>query len=244
MLAEIQQVDRVETAFRSGSGVPLSAYGPGLLDAQQRHSAGWSGNLLTQVWIPALPEVRSKLERGAAVADVGCGRGLALIKLAQVYPSSYYVGYDAYEPVIVGASQNARAAGVADRVRFQFLDAEEGLPAQYDVITTFDVVHDATNPGRLLRAIRQSLKPDGIFVCLEMNCSDKLVANAGPIGAFFHGISILYCMSTSLAQGGAGLGTLGLPEPKLRELAIDVGFAEVRRLPLEDPFNAVYEIKP
>ena len=244
MLAEIGQIDRVEKAFRTGDGVPLAAYGSGLLDGQERHGAGWTGNLLTQVWIPMMPEVQAKLERGAAVADIGCGRGLASIKLAQVFPNSYFVGYDAFEPVIAGAIQNARAAGVSDRVRFQVLDSEAGLPAQYDIITTFDVVHDAANPERLLRAIRESLKPDGIYVCLELNCSDALEENAGPMGAFFHGISILYCMSTSLAHGGAGLGTLGLPASKLRDLAIEAGFAEVRRLPMEDPFNAVYLIKP
>jgi 2-polyprenyl-3-methyl-5-hydroxy-6-metoxy-1,4-benzoquinol methylase len=244
MLAEIAQIDRVAEAFRTGGGVPLATYGDGLLAGQERFSAGWVDNLLTQVWLPALPEVYAKLERGAAVADVGCGSGLALIKLARAYPNSYFVGYDAYEPVTARATGNARAAGVADRVRFQPLDASAGLPAQYDVITTFDVVHDAVDPRGLLRSIRQALKPDGIYMCVEMSCSDKLEENAGPIGALFHGISILYCMTTSLAHGGAGLGTLGLPEPKLRQLATEAGFGQVRRVPLENPFNTLYEIRP
>jgi SAM-dependent methyltransferase len=244
MLAEIGQIDRVAEAFRTGGGVPLAAYGDGLLAGQERFSAGWIENLLTQAWLPALPEVQAKLERGAAVADIGCGSGLALIKLARAYPNSYFVGYDAYDPVTLRATRNARAAGVADRVRFQPLDAVQGLPAQYDVITTFDVVHDAVDPHGLLWAIRRALKSDGIYVCVEMNCSERLEENAGPVGTLFHGISILYCMTTSLAHGGAGLGTLGLPETKLRELATEAGFGQVRHVPLENPFNTLYEIRP
>lgn len=244
MLAEIGQIGRVEEAFRTGGGVPLSAYDERLWEGQERFSIGWVDNLLTQFWIPALPDVQSKLERGVAVVDIGCGRGRALIKLAQQYPNSYYVGYDLFEPNIARATENVRAEGVADRVRFQRLDASEGLPAQYDVITTFDVVHDAVDPCGLLRAIRKALKPDGIYVCLEMSCSDKREENTGPIAALYHGISILYCMTTSLAAGGEGLGTLGLPERKLRELATEVGFAEMRQVPMENPFNKLYELRP
>jgi len=244
LLAEIGQIDRIEEAFRTGGGVPLSAYDGGLWEGQERFSAGWVEHLLTQVWIPAMPEVQAKLERGAAVADLGCGSGRALIKLAQAYPNSYYVGYDVFEPVIARASENARAAGVSERLRFQQLDATSGLPGQYDIITTFDLVHDVSDPLALLRAIRQALKQDGGYICLEINCSDKLEENTGPLGALFHGISILYCTPTSLAQGGPGLGTLGLPEPKLRALCIEAGFRQVRRLPLENPFNTLYEIRP
>lgn len=244
MLAAIAQISRVEEAFRTGGGVPQSAYDDSLWDGQARVSARWTENLLTQVWLPALPEVQAKLQRGAAVADVGCGRGLALIKLAQAYPNSYYVGYDLFEPAIARASENARAADVADRVRFQQLDATNGLPAQFDVITAFDVIHDAADPRGLLRAIRQAMKTDGIHVCVERNCSDTLEENIGPIGALSYGISLFYCMTTSLAAGGAGLGALGLPETRLRELCIDAGFRSVDRLPLENPFNAVYAIKP
>lgn len=244
LLAAIAQIGQVEEAFRIGGGVPQSAYDDSLWDGQERLSARWIEHLLAQVWLPALPEIQAKLERGAAVADVGCGRGLALIKLAQAYPNSYYVGYDLFEPAIARASENARTAGVADRVRFQQLDATNGLPAQFDVISTFDVVHDAADPCRLLRAIRQALRPDGIYLCAERNCSDTLEENIGPIGALFYGMSLFYCMTTSLAVGGAGLGTLGLPEARLREMCIEAGFCNVNRLPLENPFTVLYEIRP
>jgi SAM-dependent methyltransferase len=154
------------------------------------------------------------------------------------------VGYDVFAPSIARATANAQAAGVADRVRFEHRDVSQELPEQYDVITTFDVVHDAVNPPGLLRAIRKALRPDGRYICLEFNGSDKLEENAGLIGSLFYGVSILYCMTTSLASHGEGLGTLGLPETKLRELARDAGFDTVRRIPTEAPFKALYELTP
>jgi hypothetical protein len=104
------------------------------------------------------------------------------------------------------------------------------------------VIHDAADPLGLLRAIREALRPGGTYVCLDINCSDKLEENTGPLGALFHGFSVLYCMTTSLSRGGAGLGTVGLPESKLKELATGAKFANVRRVPLENPFNNLYEV--
>jgi 2-polyprenyl-3-methyl-5-hydroxy-6-metoxy-1,4-benzoquinol methylase len=237
-------LDQLTTAFRAGGGVPQSAYADDMWDGLERFTNGWFENLLIQQWIPAMPEVQAKLERGAQVADVGCGRGRALIKLAQAFPQARYIGYDIFGPTIERATANARAAGVGDRVRFEQRDVSTGLPEQYDVITTFDVVHDAVDPVGLLRTIRQGLQADGVYVCLDINCSDKLQENQGPLGAMFHGFSVLYCMTTSLAGGGMGLGTLGFHEPKVRELCAEAGFSNVRRVPLENPFNNLYEIKP
>jgi len=237
-------LDEVTVAFRAGGGVPQSAYDENMWDGLERFSNGWFENLLLQQWIPAMPDVQAKLEHGAQVADVGCGRGRALVKLAQAFPQARYVGYDIFGPTIERATANARAAGVADRVRFTQHDVSQGILEQYDVITTFDVVHDAVDPLGLLRTIRQSLRPDGVYVCLDINCSDKLQENQGPLGAMFHGFSVLYCMTTSLAAGGAGLGTLGFHEPKVRELCAEAGFSSVRRVPMENPFNTLYEIRP
>ena len=237
-------LDQLTAAFRAGGGVPQSAYAADMWDGLERFTNGWFENLLIQQWIPAMPDVQAKLERGARVADVGCGRGRALIKLAQAFPQARYIGYDIFAPTIERATENARAGGVADRVRFAQLDVSQGIPEQYDVITTFDVVHDAVDPVGLLRTIRRSLRADGVYVCLDINCSDKLQENQGPLGAMFYGFSVLYCMTTSLAGGGMGLGTLGFHEPKVRELCAEAGFSNVRRVPLENPFNNLYEIRP
>jgi 2-polyprenyl-3-methyl-5-hydroxy-6-metoxy-1,4-benzoquinol methylase len=235
-------VNQLMQAFRSGGGVPMEAYDPSTWEGLTRFTNGWFENLLVPVWLPAMPEVQAKLERGALVADVGCGHGKALIKLALTYPQSRYVGYDSFAPSIEQAKANAQAAGVADRVRFQQRDVSAGLPEQYDVITTFDVVHDAVNPRGLLRAIRNGLRPGGRYVCLEINSSDKLEENIGLLGAFFYSVSVLYCMTSSLAHHGEGLGTTGIPESKMRELCAEAGFSNVRRVPMENPFNILYEV--
>jgi 2-polyprenyl-3-methyl-5-hydroxy-6-metoxy-1,4-benzoquinol methylase len=194
--------------------------------------------------VPAIEGLQERLERGVRWADVGCGAGLALIRLAQAFPSSTFVGYDAFDGQLALARQEAAAAGVEDRVRFEVLDAAAGLPERYDVVSTFDVVHDAVDPQALVRAVRDALAPDGIYVLLEMNSADDPEENVGPVATLMYGVSVVYCMTTSLAHGGHGLGTLGLPEARVRELCSDSGFGTVERIPLEDPFNALYAVRP
>ncbi len=154
------------------------------------------------------------------------------------------MGFDAFAPTIERATAAASAARVDEQVRFEHRDAAQGLPGAYDVVFTFDVVHDAVDPLGLRRAIRASLRSGGVYVCLDINCSHHPEDNVGPLASFFYGASVLYCMTTSLAGGGAALGTCGLPEPKAAELCTEAGFASVHRIPLDDPFNNLYEIRP
>jgi len=230
-------------AFRTGGGVPQSAYHADMWDGMERFTAGWFENHLVQEWLPAMPVVEAALRKGARVADVGCGRGRGLIKLAQAYRNSSYVGYDGFQPTITDATRNAAAAGVGDRVTFEHLDCATGLPETFDIIFTFDVIHDAVDPVGLLRQIRTALKPGGTYVCLDINCTEHLEEQIGPLGTLFLGCSTLYCMTTSLAGGGEGLGTIGLHPAKLEELAIQAGFGTVYRVPLENPFNNLYELR-
>jgi 2-polyprenyl-3-methyl-5-hydroxy-6-metoxy-1,4-benzoquinol methylase len=237
-------LDRLVDAFRNGGGVPQSAYGERFWKGLERFTGGIYESRLVQELLPTLPEVVAALERGVRVADVGCGRGRALLKLARSYPRSRYVGYDFFASSIETATANASAAGIEDRVRFEVCDVTQGLPEEYDVITTFAVIHDAADPLAILRAIRRSLKPGGIYVCVDDNCSERLEENIGPISTVQYGASLLYCMTTSLAVGGAGLGTLGCHEPKLRGLCLEAGFSSVRHAPLDDPMMKIYEIRP
>jgi 2-polyprenyl-3-methyl-5-hydroxy-6-metoxy-1,4-benzoquinol methylase len=195
-------------------------------------------------WLPLMPDTLAKLEEGAIVCDVGCGRGRALSKLAAAFPRSRFVGYDLYEPAIRAARARMQDAGVADRVRLEVRDAVQGLGERFDVVTTFDVLHDSADPRAIVSAIRSALAPDGRYICLEINCADRPEENVGPLGTVLYGLSLAYCLPVSLAEGGAGLGTLGLPESKLTELTTITGFSKVRRLPIDDPFNSVYELTP
>ena len=236
--------DRVGDAFRQGGGVSMDQYPSDFYAGLERFTAGWFENLLLGEWLPALPEIDARLKEGIVVADVGCGGGRASIKLAEAYPNSTFVGFDGFPGQVERARLNAEAAGVADRVSFEVLDGSQGLPSTYDLITTFDVVHDAVDPGGLVNGIREGLKDDGAYLMLEINCADDPADNVGPLASLFYGFSIFYCMTTSLAHGGDGLGTCGMPEAKVRELCEAAGFGSVERAPIENPFNVLYEIRP
>ena len=126
---------------------------------------------------------------------------------------------------------------------FEVADAAEGLPKKFDVISTFDVVHDAADPAGLVAGIRRSLADDGTYVMLEINCSDDPADNTGPVASVMYGFSVLYCMTTSLAQGGEGLGTCGCPPAVVESLGHAAGFGSVRELDIGDPFNRLYELR-
>jgi SAM-dependent methyltransferase len=242
LIGAIQRYDQVAEAFRYGGGVQLADLHPDVWAGTSRFTAQWHQNMLVQQWLPLVPETTAKLQAGARVADVGCGTGQALIALARAFPAITATGYDVHPPSVEQARRAAAEAGVADRVSYHVLDVAAGLPEVFDVITTFDVVHDAVDPLGLLRSVRDALRPGGKYLCLEINCSDQAAANVGPVATLLYGFSVLYCMTTSLADGGEGLGTLGLPEPALRDLARKAGFARVRHVEMDNPFNSLYEL--
>jgi SAM-dependent methyltransferase len=229
-------------AFRDGAGIPQSAYSADMWQAMERSSAIWVKYALVRKWLPRLPAVQAKLEQGAALADVGCGHAQALIRLAQAFPQASFVGYDAFMPTVEAARANVAAAGLAERVYIKLCDAAEGLPEQFDVITTFDVIHDAAQPQKLLQGIRRALRPDGRYVCLEPRSAGSLEDNLGPIPAMWYACSLFYCMSQSLANGGAALGAMGTPEAVLRDLCQQDGLAALRSVGTDDPSLALYEV--
>jgi 2-polyprenyl-3-methyl-5-hydroxy-6-metoxy-1,4-benzoquinol methylase len=177
---------------------------------------------------------------------VGCGNGQALIILAQAYPEATFVGYDNYAPAIAAANAHARQAGLGDRLRFEVCDVTQGIPGQYDLITTFDVVHDMPRPRPALKEIKRALNPGGTYFVLEFNFYGELQANIDHplgIGAFGYSASTNYCMTQALAVGGEGTGTC-MGEEKMRELADEAGFGQFRRMDFaNNPFNIFYEIR-
>jgi len=147
-----------------------------------------------------------------------------------------------FEPLIERAKHNAETAGAADLIRYDVLDASLGLPDRYNLITTFDVIHE-TNPLRMLRVIRKNLMHDGRYVCLDVKCEKALEDNVNPLAALRYGFSLLFCMSTALANGGEPQGTMGLPEEKMKQLCLEAGFSTVRVVPLEKSNHNLYEAR-
>lgn len=243
LMGAIAQYRPLVDAFQHGGGVDLPTYPDDLHTGIARFTTMWHEHLLTQVWLPAVPQAQAMLKRGVDVADIGCGQGKALIKLVETFPQSRYVGYDNLASSVERARANAAAAGIGDRVRFLELDAARGLPERFDLITAWDVVHDAVDPLGMLQSVREALRPGGIFLCLDINCADDPAGNTGPVATLLYGFSLLLCMPVSLAHGGAGLGTLGLPESKLRELATSAGFSSVTKVAMDNPFNNLYVVR-
>ncbi len=238
--------DLLVEAFKHGGGVPQDRYGDDFWCGFERFSRTAFRNNLVQDWVPAMPNVDAALRAGGSVADVGCGNGQALIFLATGYPDAHLVGYDSYAPAIAAANANAQAAGLANRLRYEVCDVTKGIPGTYDLIITFDVVHDMPRPRPALKEIRQSLKPEGSYFVLEFNFFTDLQQNIDHpfgIGAFGYSASIGYCMTTALAVGGEGTGTC-MGEAKMREFAAEAGFGQFRRLDFPgNPFNIFYELR-
>ncbi|MHA2227222.1 MAG: class I SAM-dependent methyltransferase [Candidatus Hodarchaeales archaeon] len=237
-------LDQVEQAFVKGGGVPYSAYSEHWWHGLARESHSWFDNALVQEWIPVMPVVKNQLEQGIMVADVGCGYGRALIQLAKAFPKSQFVGYDLHEGSINAAIQAAKDHGVEKNVTFKQLDIANELPSQYDLITTFDVIHDLSHPKEGLKAIRNALKSTGSYILMEINSKDQFEENFGVMGTIMYGYSVLACMATALLDQGVGLGTLGLPPGKVKEYCLDAGFTTVIQLPIEDEYHTLFEVRP
>ena len=174
----------------------------------------------------------------------GCGRGQALIRLAQAYPNGRYVGYDIHPESIAAARASANAAGGAGIVRFECRDVSAGIPGDYDVITTFDVIHDAVDPSGMLRTIRHALRPGGRYVCLDINASHRLEDNTGPLAAY-----LLRGQRAVLPDRIAGAerdrtGHVRLQMRRPRAGCADAGFGTVRRVEVDNPFNILYNHPP
>lgn len=239
-------IDLLAEAFKHGGGVPQSEYGEHFWCGFERFTRPGFRNNLCQDWIPAMPAAHAALLAGGSAADIGCGNGQALIFLAQGYPDATLVGYDNYLPAIEAANANARAAGLGDRLHYEVCDVTQGIPGSYDLITTFDVVHDMPRPRPALREIHGALKPGGTYFVLEFNFYGDLQRNIDHpmgIGAFGYSASTNYCMTQALAAGGEGTGTC-MGEEKMRELANEAGFSHFRRMDFpNNPFNLFYEIR-
>ncbi|MGH7042012.1 MAG: class I SAM-dependent methyltransferase, partial [Acetobacteraceae bacterium] len=200
-------------------------------------------NSLVASWLPALDGIVARLERGATVADVGCGHGFSTVMMARAFPKSTFVGYDFHLGSVEQARRHAEQHGVTANTRFEVALAGAFPGKDLDLVTFFDCLHDMGDPVGAARHVRQTLKPDGCWMIVEPMARDRLEDNLNPVSRLYYAASTMICVPTSLDQPvGAALGAQAGPE-KLSSVIREGGFSQVRKA-TETPFSMVLEARP
>ena len=239
--------DDIVECFRSGGGVPYDRY-PRFHEVMAEESAQTVLSVLFSHILPLVPGMAERLGKGVSLLDLGCGRGRALLLLAERFPASRFHGYDLSADAIAFAQERAQERDLQN-VRFEQRDLssfdEDAEPEAYAFVTTFDAVHDQARPLALLKGIRRTLEPDGVYLMQDIQGSSHHHENVDhPGGPLLYMISCMHCMSVSLAQGGDGLGAMW-GEQQARELLAEAGFSAVEVHLLDhDPFNAYFVVRP
>jgi SAM-dependent methyltransferase len=243
MTASVRDEPAIREAFKSGAGVGWHEHNHGVFEGCERFfRPGYVANLVP-AWIPALEGVEDKLRAGALVADVGCGHGASTLLMAEAYPESRFVGFDYHDGSIEEARKRAAAAGLSDeRVSFEVAPAAGYPGAGYDLVTTFDCLHDMGDPVGASRHVLQSLADDGTWLIVEPFAGDHVEDNLNPVGRVYYGASTLLCTPASLSQEvGLALGAQAGPA-RLRDVVTSAGFTHFRQA-AETPFNLVLEAR-
>ena len=242
-LGSLAAVPRIAESFRSGEGMGWHEHADGVFHGCEKFfRPGYAANLVTS-WIPALDGVREKLEAGARVADVGCGKGASTILMAQAFPKSQFVGFDYHDKSIEAARESAQKNGVQDRVMFEVASAKSYPGRDYDFVAVFDCLHDMGDPTGAAAHVRQSLAKNGTWMIVEPFAHDHLKDNLNPVGRMMYSFSTLLCTPCSRSQEvGLCLGAQA-GEARIREVVTAAGFKRFRRA-TETPFNIVYEVRP
>jgi 2-polyprenyl-3-methyl-5-hydroxy-6-metoxy-1,4-benzoquinol methylase len=236
--------DRLLGCFREGGGLGYEAY-PRFQETMAELSGQTVVAALFDAILPLDPELVPRLRFGLDLLDVGCGQGRAVLAMASEFPSSRFHGLDISHEAVTRARAEAQEMGLHN-ARFSVADAALlDAPASYDVVTAFDAIHDQAHPERVLSNIRRALRPGGLFLMQDIATHSDLAGNLDhPLGPFLYTLSFGHCLSVSLAQGGAGLGTCwgrGRAEALLRE----AGFTQMERHALpHDILNDFYLLRP
>jgi SAM-dependent methyltransferase len=247
MVSSAQALPLLLEAYRSGGGVPWSAYGDDMIESQGDFNRPWLVNLLGSEFLPAIPGVHERLEADppARVADVACGVGWAAVSIAKAYPKVTVDGFDPDERSIEIARGLAREAGVGDRVRFEVRDAEAlGGEGPYDLAVVVEAIHDVARPVEILGAIRETLGTGGSLLVVDERVGDAFTAPADDVERWMYAASVLVCLPGGLADPpSAGTGTV-MRASTLRDYAARAGFRDVEILPFEPGTLRFYRLTP
>ncbi len=240
-------LDRLPESFRTGLGFDYDTHGPEAAVGIERGFEPWNRAHFLPDVLPLLDGVADKLAAGGSMIDVGCGTGGAVLMVAGAFPACRATGYDISRHALDRAAVRKAEAGAENA---EFHDPRHHpLPTDHsaDLVTTFDCIHDMTDPQSMMAAIRGAVADDGTWLLVDIKALDTFTENAAknPMASLMYGISVMSCMSSALSEpGGAGLGTLGLPPSRAEAMARDAGFTRFRKLPVDHAINAFYEVRP
>jgi SAM-dependent methyltransferase len=229
-------------AFRTGAGVGWHTHDAGVFAGCERFfRPGYSANLIS-TWLPALDGVQAKLRDGALVADIGCGHGASTMLMATEYARSTVFGSDYHAESVAAARKRAAEVGLDGRVRFEVASAQTFTGGPFDLVTTFDALHDMGDPLGAARHVLQQLADGGTWMIVEPFAGATIGDNLNPVGRVYYSFSTFLCVPNALSQeGGYSLGAQAGEEP-MRRIVTDAGFGRFRRV-AETPFNIVYEAR-
>ena len=238
-----QALPQVLDAFRTGAGVPWTAYGADGREAQADQNRALFLNELGREWLPSLPDIHARLSEGGRVADVASGGGWSSIAIAQAYPNVEVDGYDLDEASVELARANAADHGLSERVRFHVADAADpGLAGSYDLVTIFEALHDVPRPVELLETLHRLAGSDGAVLVMDERVSDSFSAPAGDVDRLMYGFSVLCCLPTGMDHDHpVGTGTV-MRADTVRDYASAAGFGNVEVLGIENDFFRVYRL--
>ncbi|HSB16512.1 MAG TPA: class I SAM-dependent methyltransferase [Bryobacteraceae bacterium] len=243
----VRPIDALLTAFRTGGGVPFAAYGADVREGQARINRAAFLYQLGKEWLPAIPDVHSRMlgVSPPRVADVGCGAGWSSIGIALHYPNVRVDGFDLDGPSIELARANAGQYAIGERVRFFVRDAgDPGLAGQYDLVTAFECIHDMSNPVGALRAMRRLAKDDGTVLVVDERVGEEFQPGASVVERLMYGFSVLHCLPSGMAdQPSAATGAAMRPST-LRRYAMEAGFRDVEILPIDNFLFRFYRLLP
>src|SRR5690349_7249559 len=242
-LGSLAAVPRITESFRTGAGMGWHEHVDGVFHGCERFfRPGYAANLMSS-WIPALNGVKEKLDRGARVADVGCGKGASTILMADAFPNSRFFGFDYHDKSIEAARASASKNGLAGRISFDVSSAKNFPGKDYDLVAVFDCLHDMGDPIGAAAHVRQSMAKDGTLMIVEPFANDHLKDNLNPVGRVYYSFSTLLCTPCSRSQEVALCLGAQAGEARIREVVTSAGFSRFRRS-TETPFNTVYEARP
>jgi ubiquinone/menaquinone biosynthesis C-methylase UbiE len=234
---------RTVEVFRTGRGMAWGEHDDRLFRGVAAFFKNAYEGQLVSTWLPALEGVVSKLERGAVVADIGCGHGHSVVIMAQAFPASRFIGYDSHEASIRAAQANAREGMVEERVRFVTADARMLTDREFDLVCFFDCLHDMGDPVAAAARARAMLKPDGTALIVEPFANDQVIDNLNPVGRLYYSASTTLCCAHALSEpGGTALGAQA-GEARLTDVLARAGFSRTR-CALATRFNLILEARP